>query len=75
VPVPEADALPRDIAERAIQDAQRLADEQGIHGGAATPFMLGEIAALTDGASVRANMALLKNNARVGALIAAALLQ
>ncbi len=73
VPLPEADALPQDVAERAIVEAQRDADARGIHGGASTPFMLERIAVLTDGASVRANMALLINNARVGARIARAL--
>jgi pseudouridylate synthase len=72
-PVPAADALPPGIAETAIQAAQAEADAQGIHGGAATPFMLERIARLTDGASVKANMALLINNARVGTEIARAL--
>ena len=73
VPVPEADELANDIAEAAIVQAQAEADAQGIHGAAATPFMLGRIAALTGGASVRANTALLANNARVAAQIAGAL--
>ncbi len=73
VPLPESDALPQAVAERAIVEAQREADARGIHGGASTPFMLERIAALTDGASVRANMALLINNARIGARIARAL--
>ncbi len=72
-PVPEADALDRATAEQAIVQAQQLADAQRIHGAAATPFMLDQIAKLTHGASVRANMALLNNNARIGAQIAAAL--
>jgi pseudouridylate synthase len=72
-PLPEADALDRGIAEQAIVQAQELADAQGIHGGAATPFMLDQIAKLTNGASVKANMSLLNNNARVAAQIAAAL--
>jgi len=74
VPVPEADALPRDVAEAAIAQAQRMADEAGIHGAAATPFLLDQIAKITQGASVRANTALLVNNARVAAEIAKALL-
>ena len=72
-PVPSGDELPRDVAETAIMDAQRLADEQGIHGAASTPFLLDQIAKLTKGASVRANQALLVNNARIGAHIARAL--
>jgi pseudouridine-5'-phosphate glycosidase len=73
VPVPKADELPRDVAEAAIEKAQRLADEQGIHGAASTPFLLDQIAKLTNGASVRANMSLLRNNAQVAAEIARAI--
>ncbi|MEO6063183.1 MAG: pseudouridine-5'-phosphate glycosidase [Thermoflexales bacterium] len=73
VPVPQADELANDLAEAAIVQAQAEADAQGIHGAAATPFMLGRIAALTGGASVRANTALLANNARMAAQIARAL--
>jgi pseudouridine-5'-phosphate glycosidase len=74
VPVPRRDELPREEAEQAILAAQALADAQGIHGAASTPFLLDQIAKLTRGASVRANMALLLNNARVAAEIAHALL-
>jgi pseudouridine-5'-phosphate glycosidase len=73
VPVPKADELPRDAAEEAIEQAQCMADEQGIHGPASTPFLLDQIARLTKGASVRANTSLLVNNARVAAEIATAL--
>ena len=73
VPLPPEAELPLDIAEAAIAEAQRCADAQGIHGADATPFMLQQIAELTEGASVRANIALLLNNARVAAEIARAL--
>ncbi len=73
VPVPADAELPRDTAEQAIVAAQRLADEQGIHGAASTPFLLDQIARLTRGASVRANIALLINNARVASQLAGAL--
>lgn len=73
VPVPEEAALPAEVAEAAIAEAQRRADDAGVRGAAATPFLLAEIARLTEGASVRANMALLRNNARVAAAIARAL--
>jgi pseudouridine-5'-phosphate glycosidase len=73
VPVPEDDALPNDIAERAITQATLEADEQGISGKALTPFVLGRVKALTEGASMRANTALLQNNAYVGGQIAVAL--
>ncbi|MBX7213377.1 MAG: pseudouridine-5'-phosphate glycosidase [Thermoflexales bacterium] len=73
VPVPAEDELSVDAAEAAIQRAQAEADAAGVHGAASTPFLLGRIAALTEGASVRANTALLANNARVAAAIARAL--
>jgi len=74
VPLPAEDELPRDVAEAAIEQAQQIADAQGIHGAASTPFLLDQIARLTNGASVKANMSLLRNNARVAAEIAQALL-
>jgi pseudouridine-5'-phosphate glycosidase len=74
VPVPAADELPRDVAETAIEQAQAMADAQGIHGAASTPFLLDQIAKLTHGASVKANMSLLRNNAQAAADIAKALL-
>lgn len=73
VPVPAADELPRDEAEAAIATGLRLAEEKGVHGGAVTPFLLARIAELTGGRSVRANLSLLVNNARVGGQIARAL--
>lgn len=75
VPVPEVDALPNDIGEKAIQQATDEAAAQGIHGKAVTPFVLNRVSELTEGESRRANVALLVNNARVGGLIAAALSQ
>jgi len=73
VPVPTEDELPREIAEQAITEAQRRADAAGVHGAASTPWMLDQIAQLTNGASVKANMSLLVNNARVAAQIAQAM--
>lgn len=73
VPVPEADELPVLAAEQAIQQATEEAAAQNIHGKEVTPFVLERVVALTGGASKQANMALLINNARIAALIAAAL--
>ncbi len=73
VPVPESAELAPHIAETAAAQAQAEADEQGIHGAAATPFLLKRMVELTDGASMRANIALLENNAAVAAQIAVAL--
>lgn len=73
VPVPAADELPRDIAEAAIEQATREADEQGVAGKDITPFVLARVAELTEGQSMVANKSLLKNNALTGAQIAVAL--
>lgn len=73
VPVPEADALPLEDAERAIEQATREADERGVHGKEVTPFVLARVLELTGGRSQAANIAALVNNARIGAKIAVAL--
>jgi pseudouridylate synthase len=73
VPVPENDALPAEKIEAAIQQATAEATAEKIHGKAVTPFVLARVAELTGGASRRANVALLVNNARVAGEIAVAL--
>lgn len=73
VPVPEADQLDPMIAEVAISQATREADEQGIHGPAATPWLLTRVWELTEGHSLQANTALLCHNGYTAALIAQAL--
>ena len=70
VPCPEDDAVPNEIAEGALARALQEAAEEGIHGKDVTPFILTRMSALSDGATLRANLALLRNNARVGAEIA-----
>lgn len=72
-PIPEADALPESVFRDALAQAERDAGEAHISGPAITPFVLARIAALTGGASVAANRALLLNNAAWAARIAAAL--
>ena len=73
VPVPENAELPRDQMEAAIAQALEEAEGRGVMGKALTPFLLARVSALTGEASLRANLALLENNARVGAHIAVAL--
>ena len=73
VPVPEDAELPRELAEKAIERALAAAEEQGVTGKALTPFLLSEIARITEGRSLAANIALLRNNAAVAARIAGAL--
>ncbi len=73
VPPPAEHALDRAVAEAAIECALRRATEEGIHGPAVTPFLLAALARETGGESVRANVALLRQNARVAAQVAAAI--
>jgi pseudouridine-5'-phosphate glycosidase len=73
VPVPAAEALPGDAARAAVARAVAEAEEVGIHGPATTPWLLARIAEITDGASVRANTALIVNDARVAGQLASAL--
>lgn len=75
VPVPAAAALPQALAETMIAQATLEADERGIAGAAATPWLLQRVAELSDGRSRRANQALLINNGYVAGQIAAALSQ
>jgi len=72
-PVPETEAISRSEMEPYIEQANREAQEKGIHGKEVTPFLLQRIAELTKGKSISANLALLLNNARLAAQIAKSL--
>ena len=72
-PVPADDALDAEVAEDAILRATDEANAAGIAGNAITPFVLRRVSELTGGASMKANISLLVNNARVAGRIAAAL--
>lgn len=71
-PVPSADALDASIMEDAITKALREAEKAGIHGKEITPYLLSKIKNITAGKSLSANIALMKNNAKVAAQIAVA---
>lgn len=73
VPVPAADACDPDMVEAAIAQATAEADAQGVHGPASTPWLLRRVVELTNGRSLQANVALLRNNGYVAATIACAL--
>lgn len=70
VPPPAETALPANEVESAIQQALAEARAQGVRGAAVTPFLLARVSSLSHGSSLRSNLALLKNNARVAAQIA-----
>jgi pseudouridine-5'-phosphate glycosidase len=72
-PIPAADELPRAACEQALEGALAEAAERGLRGREVTPFLLDRLRALTGGATVEANLALLRNNARVAAELARAL--
>ena len=73
VPIPEASALPRDEIELEIDAALAAADRAGVRGAGVTPFLLARLGETSSGRTRDANVALLRNNARVAALIATAL--
>ena len=70
VPPPADLALPREESDRAVANAVAEAERRGIVGAELTPFLLSRVAEITDGRSLRANRALLENNAAVAAEIA-----
>jgi pseudouridine-5'-phosphate glycosidase len=70
VPVPAADAIPDDMAHAAVDRAVDEATGAGVSGPALTPWLLARIAELTEGASLRANTALIVNDARVAGELA-----
>jgi pseudouridylate synthase len=69
-PIPPEDEIPADEIGGIIDQALADLDRQGITGKDATPYLLGRIVEITDGASLTANIALVRNNARLGAAIA-----
>ncbi|MEP6779329.1 MAG: pseudouridine-5'-phosphate glycosidase [Gemmatimonadaceae bacterium] len=72
-PPPTEFALPADLVNEATAAALQSAREQGVRGGAVTPFLLAEVQRRTNGRSVVSNLALLEANAALAADIAVAL--
>jgi len=72
-PVPAEDEVPANEIKDVIDDALEAAAREGVTGRGVTPFLLSRIAAKTGGRALRANIALLKNNARIAGAIAVAL--
>jgi len=73
VPVPDDLAAEAAVVEEATRKALAECEAQGVKGNEVTPFLLKRINELTDGESLRANIALVKNNCKVGAEVAVAL--
>lgn len=72
-PIPEADELDAGLIEARIAQAIADAEKAGVSRKAVTPYLLQRIFELTDGQSLKANIALVENNAKVAAGIAVAL--
>jgi pseudouridine-5'-phosphate glycosidase len=70
-PPPEDVALHEDEMEGVIQQALEDARQFGVRGSAVTPYLLARVSQLSRGDSLRANLALLRSNVRLGAMIAA----
>ena len=75
VPVPKEDEIPLAAIEPLIERALADSEAAGLRSAEVTPYLLRRIAELTGDRSLRANLALLRNNARVAAAIAAALIR
>jgi pseudouridylate synthase len=73
VPVPAAAEVPSEVLKRVLDDALKEAEKSRILGRELTPFLLSRMARQSQGATLQANIALLENNARVGAEVAVAL--
>ena len=73
VPIGAGDALDRKEAEAHVARAVEAAERAGIRGAALTPYLLGALGEATSGRSLRANVSLLRQNARVAAQVALAL--
>ncbi|MEM7737957.1 MAG: pseudouridine-5'-phosphate glycosidase [Deinococcota bacterium] len=71
-PVPQESEIPAEKINKVIEQAIREMNEQGIQGKEATPYLLKRISEITGGESLKANIALVKNNAVVGGKIAVA---
>jgi pseudouridine-5'-phosphate glycosidase len=69
-PIPAADEIPASEMDPVIEQALADLETRGIGGRDATPYLLSRIVKLTGGASLTANIALVRENARVGAEIA-----
>ena len=72
-PPPAELAIPLEEVEAWIEAATAEAGSRGIHGGAVTPFVLGRVAKLSGGRTLRTNIGLIVNNARMAGRIAVAL--
>ncbi len=74
-PVPEEYSLDAEWMEGKIEEAIQMMEKDKITGKAVTPYLLDKLVGLTQGNSLKTNMALIENNARLGGALAAELLK
>ena len=69
-PLPESEQLRPAVHDRALADALRMADQEGLTGKEVTPFLLQTIVGLTGGESLAVNLKIAENNILVAGEIA-----
>lgn len=69
-PIPEEFAMPEAVINQAIEQAVRECKEQGVYGKETTPFLLARVSELTGGNSLKSNIQLVLNNAKLASQIA-----
>ena len=72
-PIPAEYAMDKAVIDKAIDEALRAAEAQGIRGKETTPFLLAKVVELTGGDSLESNIKLVLNNAKVAAQTAKAI--
>lgn len=72
-PIPELDEIPATEINPVIEEALAAANNQNITGKDITPYLLNKVFEVTKGKSLHANLSLIKNNVKVGAELAAAI--
>ena len=66
-PIPEEYSMAPEVINKAIDQAVKEAEEQGVHGKETTPFLLARVKELTGGDSLDSNIQLVYNNAKLAA--------
>jgi len=71
-PISPDDELDRELHDRLLESGLAAAGRDGVHGKDVTPYLLDFFHRESDGESLRANVALVRSNARLAAEVAAA---
>jgi pseudouridine-5'-phosphate glycosidase len=70
VPVPKEFEIESEKLEKILEESMKLADQQNIKGKEITPFLLSKMSELSEGETLKTNIELLKNNAKIASQIA-----